>query len=199
MFPKFSSSPACPVLAGRQQQKSSKTSVTPSSTTFRLLPRTGPFKPTIYQRLRNRSRSSLIRGVDSPTDEMREAFTSLEREGVLTRIAFLDADDDVIVRRYTENRRPHPLGLDTISESIAAERELLGDLKEMADVVIDTSNLNVHELRERLTAQFSSDDTGRPMRVSVRSFGFKHGAPRDADLIFDVRFSPQPLLAGGAP
>ena len=127
-----------------------------------------------------------------PSDEMREAFTSLEREGVLTRIVFLDADDDVIVRRYTENRRPHPLGLDTISGSITAERELLGDLKEMADVVIDTSNLNVHELRERLTAQFSEDDTGRPMRVSVRSFGFKHGPPRDADLIFDVRFLPNP-------
>jgi UPF0042 nucleotide-binding protein len=127
-----------------------------------------------------------------PTEELRYAMQELEREGVLTRIVFLDADDDVIVTRYEENRRPHPLGLDTISEAIDAERALLGELKELADVVIDTSNLNVHELRERLTAQFSEDDLNRPMRVSIRSFGFKNGTPRDTDLLFDVRFLPNP-------
>ncbi len=125
-------------------------------------------------------------------EELRSAITELEREGILTRIVFLDADDDVIVRRYEENRRPHPLGHDTIAESIGAERELLEDLKEMADVVVDTSTSNVHELRDRLTSQFSEDEMTRPMRVSVRSFGFKHGAPRDADLVFDVRFLPNP-------
>lgn len=127
-----------------------------------------------------------------PIEELRSAITELEREGVLTRIVFLDAEDDVIVQRYEENRRPHPLGHDTIAEAIEAERELLEDLREMADVVVDTSDLNVHELRDRLTAQFSEDEMTRPMRVSVRSFGFKHGAPRDADLIFDVRFLPNP-------
>ncbi len=127
-----------------------------------------------------------------PTDELRYAMTELEREGVLTRIVFLDADDNVIVSRYEENRRPHPLGHDTISDAIEAERELLGELREMADVVIDTSNLNVHELRQRLEAQFSEDEMNRPMRVSIRSFGFKHGAPRDSDLVFDVRFLPNP-------
>lgn len=127
-----------------------------------------------------------------PTDELRYAMQELEREGVLTRIVFLDADDEVIVTRYEENRRPHPLGLDTISEAIDAERELLSELKEMADVVIDTSRLNVHELRERLTTQFSEDDLNRPMRVSIRSFGFKNGTPRDTDLLFDVRFLPNP-------
>lgn len=127
-----------------------------------------------------------------PTEELRYAMQELEREGVLTRIVFLDADDDVIVTRYEENRRPHPLGLATISEAIDAERALLGELKEMADVVIDTSNLNVHELRERLTTQFSEDDLNRPMRVSIRSFGFKNGTPRDTDLLFDVRFLPNP-------
>jgi len=127
-----------------------------------------------------------------PIDELRYAITELEREGVLTRIVFLDAEDDVIVSRYEENRRPHPLGLDTISEAIDAERALLGELKEMADLVIDTSNLNVHQLRERLTTQFSADEMNRPMRVSIRSFGFKHGAPRDTDLVFDVRFLPNP-------
>lgn len=127
-----------------------------------------------------------------PIGELRNAITELEREGVLTRIVFLDADDDVIVQRYEENRRPHPLGHDTIAEAIDAERALLEDLREMADVVVDTSSLNVHQLRDRLTAQFSEDEATRPMRVSVRSFGFKHGAPRDADLIFDVRFLPNP-------
>ena len=127
-----------------------------------------------------------------PIGELRDAMTELEREGVITRIVFLDADDNVIVSRYEENRRPHPLGLDTIGEAIDAERELLGELREMADVVIDTSNLNVHELRERLTMQFSDDELNRPMRVSIRSFGFKHGVPRDTDLVLDVRFLPNP-------
>ncbi len=124
--------------------------------------------------------------------ELGAAMDELAREGVLTRVVFLDADDDVIVSRYEENRRPHPLGLSTISESIAAERELLGDLRETADVVVDTSNLTVNELRERLRLQFSEDEMTRPMRVSIRSFGFKHGAPRDTDLLFDVRFLPNP-------
>ncbi len=127
-----------------------------------------------------------------PLGELQSATIALEREGILTRTVFLDADDDVIVQRYEENRRPHPLGLDTIGESIAAERELLGALRETADVVVDTSNTNIHELRERLTSQFSEDEMTRPMRVSVRSFGFKHGTPRDVDVIFDVRFLPNP-------
>lgn len=125
-------------------------------------------------------------------DALRSAITELEREGIITRIVFLDADDNVIVRRYEENRRPHPLGHDTIADSIEAERDLLGDLREMADVVVDTSDLNVHQLRDRLTSQFSEDEMTRPMRVSVRSFGFKHGSPRDADLVLDVRFLPNP-------
>ena len=127
-----------------------------------------------------------------PIKELQDAMLALDREGVLTRVVFLDADDDVIVTRFEENRRPHPLGGDTISESISSERELLSDLREMADVVVDTSNLNVHQLRERLTTQFSEDEQTRPMRVSIRSFGFKHGAPRDVDLLFDVRFLPNP-------
>jgi UPF0042 nucleotide-binding protein len=127
-----------------------------------------------------------------PIDELRSAITGLEQEGVLTRIVFLDADDNVIVSRYEENRRPHPLGHDTISEAIDAEREMLSELRSEADVIIDTSNLNIHQLRERLTSQFSEDETGRPMRVSIRSFGFKHGSPRDSDLVFDVRFLPNP-------
>ena len=127
-----------------------------------------------------------------PIDELRDALIELAREGVMTRVVFLDADDDVIVRRYEENRRPHPLGRDTISGSISAEKKLLADLKESADTIIDTSTLNIHELRDRLTSEFSQDELTRPMRVSVRSFGFKHGTPRDVDVLFDVRFLPNP-------
>ncbi len=127
-----------------------------------------------------------------PIDELKEAMMSLGRDNVITRVVFIDADDDVIIGRYEENRRPHPLGLDTIAESIAAEREVLDELREMADVVIDTSSLNVHDLRDRVTAMFSETEAPRPMRVSIRSFGFKHGTPRDLDLLFDVRFLPNP-------
>jgi UPF0042 nucleotide-binding protein len=127
-----------------------------------------------------------------PIQELRDAVKELSREGVMTRVVFLDAEDDVIVSRYEENKRPHPLGHETISDSIAAERELLDDLREEADVIVDTSNLNIHELRDRLTAQFSEEEMARPMRVSIRSFGFKNGTPRDIDLLFDVRFLPNP-------
>ena len=127
-----------------------------------------------------------------PMGELKMALTGLEQQGIQPRMVFLDADDDVIIRRYDENRRPHPLGRDTITESIAAEREMLAELREMADVVIDTSGLHVHELRERMGAWFAEDEMVRPMRVSIGSFGFKHGAPRDLDLLFDVRFLPNP-------
>ena len=110
-----------------------------------------------------------------PISELRGAVKELSREGVMTRVVFLDAEDDVIVSRYEENKRPHPLGHSTISESIAAERELLADLREEADVIVDTSTLNIHELRDRLTAQFSEEEMARPMRVSIRSFGFAYG------------------------
>jgi UPF0042 nucleotide-binding protein len=127
-----------------------------------------------------------------PIQELRDAVKELSREGVMTRVVFLDADDDVIVSRYEENKRPHPLGHETISDSIAAERDLLSDLREEADVIVDTSSLNIHQLRDQLTSQFSEEEMTRPMRVSVRSFGFKNGTPRDIDLLFDVRFLPNP-------
>lgn len=127
-----------------------------------------------------------------PIEELKTAIVDLARDGVQTRTVFLDAEDDVIVRRYEENRRPHPLGEPTISAAIAAEREMLAELREMSDYYIDTSNFNVHQLRDQLTTLFADEDMSAPMRVSVRSFGFKHGSPRDADLLFDVRFLPNP-------
>ncbi len=127
-----------------------------------------------------------------PMDVLRQALIGLERANLTSRMVFLDADDDVIVERYLENRRPHPLRRDTIGDSIAEERKILAPLRETADVVIDTSNLNVHELRRELTQLFSEDNEPRPMRVSIRSFGYKHGTPRDLDIMFDVRFLPNP-------
>lgn len=127
-----------------------------------------------------------------PIEELKTAIVDLARDGVQTRTVFLDAEDDVIVRRYEENRRPHPLGEPTISAAISAEREMLAELREMSDYYIDTSNFNVHQLRDQLTTLFADEDMTAPMRVSVRSFGFKHGSPRDVDLLFDVRFLPNP-------
>ncbi len=127
-----------------------------------------------------------------PIEELSSAIFELARDGVQSRIVFLDADDDVIVRRYEENRRPHPLGEPTISGAITAERALLADLRNVSDFYIDTSNLNVHQLRDQLKSLFADEELTNPMRVSIRSFGFKHGAPRDIDLLFDVRFLPNP-------
>lgn len=125
-------------------------------------------------------------------ETLRLVVQDLGQKGIRTATLFLDADDGVIIRRYEENRRPHPLGLATIQEAIAAERTLLAGLRETADVVIDTTDLNVHQLRDRVVNEFSNEAMQRPMRVSVRSFGFKHGTPRDADLVFDARFLPNP-------
>lgn len=127
-----------------------------------------------------------------PIEDLSSAIFELARDGVQSRIVFLDADDDVIVRRYEENRRPHPLGEPTISAAITAERALLADLRAVSDFYIDTSNLNVHQLRDQLKSLFADEELTNPMRVSIRSFGFKHGTPRDIDLLFDVRFLPNP-------
>jgi UPF0042 nucleotide-binding protein len=99
----------------------------------------------------------------------------------------------VLVRRYEESRRKHPLAVDDrVSEGIAAERVLLKDLRGSADVVVDTTDLNVHELRERLQELFDDDDRAGELQTSVVSFGYKHGLPVDVDLVFDCRFLPNP-------
>jgi UPF0042 nucleotide-binding protein len=113
-------------------------------------------------------------------------------DGVPTTVVFLDADDEVLARRYRESRRPHPVPGDTLVESITAERAALAVLRESADLIIDTSDTNVHELRERITEAFTGGVGERPMKVTVTSFGFKHGTPRVGDLLFDVRFLPNP-------
>ena len=116
---------------------------------------------------------------------------ALRDRGVELRLLFLDADDDALVKRYEAARRRHPLADNgRVIDGIARERALLADLRAEADLVIDTSTTNVHELRARVTDAFGG--LGRAMVVNVVSFGFKHGTPRDADMVLDVRFLDNP-------
>jgi len=115
------------------------------------------------------------------------------RKLLATRVVFLDAQDAVLVRRYSETRRPHPLGRsETVSRSIVEERQLLDPIRNVADTLIDTSNFNVHELRAHILDRFGHEDQGKQLLVSCLSFGFKNGVPLDADMVFDVRFLPNP-------
>jgi RNase adapter protein RapZ len=110
-----------------------------------------------------------------------------------TKVLFLEASDSILLRRYSETRRPHPLGTNvTVKASLTAERRHLRKIRAVADLVIDTSKFNVHELRAHITDLFEKKENGRNILVSCVSFGFKHGVPDDADLMFDVRFLPNP-------
>ena len=112
---------------------------------------------------------------------------------IATKVIFLEASDAVLVRRYSETRRPHPLGTHTpVKTSLTAERRHLQHIRSIADLVIDTSKFNVHELRAHILELFQKKEKGRNILVSCVSFGFKHGVPEDADLVFDVRFLPNP-------
>jgi UPF0042 nucleotide-binding protein len=125
--------------------------------------------------------------------ELRAARAELGAMGARVRILFLDASDEVLVRRYEASRRRHPLSAsDRVSEGIAHERELLEELRGEADILVDTSNVNVHELRERLRTSFADDAAGLRLQTSIVSFGYKHGLPLDVDLVFDCRFLPNP-------
>jgi len=125
-------------------------------------------------------------------DELEEVLLVLDVDGVPTTLLFLDADDEVLETRFAESRRPHPVEAPTLAESISLERQALEDLRGEADVVIDTSDLSVHELRDAIGEVFAGERPRRPLRVAVTSFGFKHGVPRVVDLLFDVRFLPNP-------
>ena len=124
--------------------------------------------------------------------DLRATLADLRERGAEPRVLFLEADDDTLVRRYEAARRAHPLsGKDRIVDGIARERDLLSDLRAEADLVIDTTGLNVHELRDRLVDAFG-EGSHDGMAVNVVSFGFKNGSPRDADIVLDVRFLPNP-------
>lgn len=115
------------------------------------------------------------------------------RRMIPTKVVYLEASDAVLLRRFSETRRPHPLGTDApVKSSLKAERRHLGDIRALADFVIDTSKFNVHELRAHITERFREQSSGKSILVSSVSFGFRHGVPEDADLVFDVRFLPNP-------
>jgi UPF0042 nucleotide-binding protein len=125
-------------------------------------------------------------------EDLGAALADLRASGASTRVLFLDASDETLVRRFEATRRRHPLAVtDRVHEGIQKERALLGELKGSADVVLDTTQLNVHELRDRLVDIFSSDLSSE-LQVSIVSFGYKHGLPLDVDLVFDCRFLPNP-------
>jgi len=125
-------------------------------------------------------------------DDLNNALAQLEAQGVPHRLLFLDATDQALVQRFESTRRPHPLqGADRIVDGIARERTRLEDLRSRAEVVIDTSNLNVHQLEKRVDEIFASGQS-HGVRVNVLSFGYKYGVPVDADLVLDCRFIPNP-------
>jgi UPF0042 nucleotide-binding protein len=120
------------------------------------------------------------------------AIIDLHRDGIRTTVLFLDADDEVLARRFEETRRPHPAIGESLGSAIANEREAFEPVRALADVVVVTSELNVHQLRDRIRQAFSEVESVPAMRVDVSSFGFKRGTPRVVDLMFDVRFLPNP-------
>ena len=125
-------------------------------------------------------------------EELRESLSAIKAAGHDLRVLFLEAGDEALVRRYESSRRPHPLQRDdSLLGAVQRERKLVSDLRADADIVVDTSNLNVHELRRAIEAAFGDDDHVA-LRATVMSFGFKYGIPVDADLVADLRFLPNP-------
>lgn len=121
------------------------------------------------------------------------AIVKSVRRMLPTMVIYLEATEASLIRRYSETRRPHPLGAHTpVRSSLTAERRRLKPIRAIADWVIDTSKFNVHELRAHLTGRFQKKSSDKNILVSCVSFGFKHGVPEDADLMFDVRFLPNP-------
>lgn len=125
---------------------------------------------------------------------LRTILTNVIDETVRVIVLFLDASDDVLINRFKESRRPHPLEeeMHSLSAAIKKERELLGPLKERSDIVIDTSELRASELRAQVQKKFLKTPVADQLSVTISSFGFKYGQPNDADLVWDVRFLPNP-------
>ena len=125
--------------------------------------------------------------------DLSTAVDELHKQGITTHILYLDAADEVIVRRYEESRRRHPMSdSERVSNGIARERALLEPLAGEADLRVDTSTLNVHELRDRLRELFGDTESSSALQINLVSFGYKHGLPLDVDLVFDCRFLPNP-------
>jgi RNase adapter protein RapZ len=154
--------------------------------------------PKVAELGRDREGSRFALVVDTRAGEylpdLESALAELRETGARTRVLFLDASDEVLVRRFDATRRRHPVAdSNRVSEGIARERELLEEIKGQADIVVDTSELNVHELRDRLREIIGEPaDMPSGLQINVVSFGYKHGLPLDVDLVFDCRFLPNP-------
>ena len=142
----------------------------------------------------NVRRAALV--VDIREGERFKQFPALYRRlrrRVPATLVFLEADDSTLVRRFSETRRPHPLGIGaSVRKSIQAERERLNPIREVADHIINTSKFNVHELRDVIGDKFRGDREESKIRIDITSFGYRYGVPADSDLVFDVRFLPNP-------
>jgi len=115
------------------------------------------------------------------------------RRSIPTKLLFLEANDATLVRRFSETRRPHPLGTDrSVQRSVVSERRKLAPIRALADIIIDTSKFNVHDLRETIVEKFRGEREESKIVIYVTSFGYRHGVPADSDLVFDVRFLPNP-------
>jgi UPF0042 nucleotide-binding protein len=127
------------------------------------------------------------------TSDLRSALAEIEDRQALIRIVFLEASDEALVRRFESNRRPHPLqGDGRLIDGITEERSLLRDLRGESDLVLDTTVLNVHELRTKIVAAFGQEGASARIALTLMSFGYKYGLPVDADLVVDCRFLPNP-------
>ena len=139
-------------------------------------------------------RAALV--VDIREGESQKKFPSIYknlRRELQTTLVFLEAADDMLMRRYSETRRPHPLGKDaTVAQSIESERGTLSTIRALADLKIDTSKFTVHQLRDAVKEKFAGPRDDSRIMIQVTSFGFRHGIPTDSDLVFDVRFLPNP-------
>jgi UPF0042 nucleotide-binding protein len=138
-------------------------------------------------------RVALVVGAGTYHDELMPALAELRRGDARVRMLFLEAATDVLVRRYESSRRRHPLAEGrSLAEAIEHERAILEPVKAEADVVVDTTDLNVHQLRTRVVELFGSDESDSAMQTTVMSFGYKHGLPLDVDIVLDCRFLPNP-------
>lgn len=135
----------------------------------------------------------LVVGIGPYHEAVLPALEELRSQSARVRILFLEASTDVLVRRYESTRRRHPMAGDrSLADAIDAEREVLESVKANADVVVDTTDLNVHQLRDRVLDLFGDDESAPIMQTTVLSFGYKHGLPLDTDLVIDCRFLPNP-------
>jgi RNase adapter protein RapZ len=163
---------------------------------FATLVKCAPGRDSLDQGLSEIDKAVIVVDVrEGPTLELLPTILLKVKKTLRTSVVFLDASDAVLVRRYSETRRPHPLSRsEMVARSITSERQMLDEVRNLADFIVDTSGFNVHELRAYMQAKFGPQDgvLGSQLLVSCLSFGFKNGVPLDADLVFDVRFLPNP-------